>query len=67
MPPCPYCNNKEVKFIQFYPDSFKFLITSMFVTCLMECPKCKMQYKEEYWYQRKDRVCRNCDKVKELE
>ena len=43
MPPkCPYCN-EEVQFIQFYPESVKFLITSVFVTCLMECPKCKIQ------------------------
>ena len=33
----------------------KFLITSVFVTCLMECPKCKIQFKQEYWYQRKEK------------
>lgn len=68
MPPkCPYCNNEKVQFIQFYPESVKFLITSVFVTCLMECPKCKIQYKQEYWYQRKESICTNFHKVKELE
>jgi len=56
MPACPYCNNEKVQFIQFYPESFKFFITSVSVTCLMECPKCKRQYKQEFWYQRKDSI-----------
>lgn len=67
MPPkCPYCN-EEVQFIQFYPESVKFLITSVFVTCLMECPKCKIQFKQEYWYQRKESLYEKFHKVKELE